>query len=302
MSAWSSRLLPVRWRMLGDRLRIANEFSALVSFLTEKGCTFHRCSDLGTRPVPRGVSFRYDVHVRDLDGAFAFAALHRRHGIPASFFVLWDYSPLERSRLGDFLKLNGCLASPLEIGLHDSPVDSYLIAQKFGGDRKLYAAWLGTADAVAWFSRLGELSDELEQLNGAALEGLKLRVEKTRTLFGPIKTIAAHGGEIGQTWRKRMTMLGPSAAVVRSFFGRHWLTRERVLAAGLEAAVDCYGDFATGWKELACGGGAITLLSKNLRHHLLLRNSAVQLLLHPYTWTGATRDADLRQALFAETQ
>ena len=298
MGLLPSRAL-LRWPDFGRKRFIADEFAALVRYLREAGCSFHSCSALGTHPVPRGISFRYDVHVRDLPGAFIFADLHLQHGIPATFFVFWDYSPHERDYLKTFLKLRDRATPPLEIGLHDSPVDAHLIQHKFGNDRKSYAAWLDGSDAPAWLSRLSEAPDELEALNSAAQEDFEVRVEKTRELFGPVRTVAGHGGEIGQKLRGRFPELGPAAtAIALGFFSRNWLTAERVRAASLDAAVDCYGNFVEGWKEFGCRGGAITSLSEKIRRYLSVRNSAIQLLLHPYTWTGAERDAEFSQALF----
>jgi hypothetical protein len=110
---------------------IAGEFSALLRFLREKECTFHPCVSLGEAPIPRGVSFRYDIHLHDLPVAHDFLALHLSENIPATFFLLWDYSPVEKKHLGDFRTLAAKVLEPAEIGLHDSPVDAWLIESKF---------------------------------------------------------------------------------------------------------------------------------------------------------------------------
>jgi hypothetical protein len=296
----ASLLLKLHWQSFGQTRLITQEFSALIRFLRERGCTFHSCSDLGAKPVPRGIAVRYDVHARDLPGAFVFAELHRQHGVPASFFFFWDYSRLERVHRRDYLKLNAMLAMPLEGGLHDSPVDAYLLQRRFESDLVAYESWLRSSQAAAWFRRLSEDKPELDALNGSVFQLFQARVERTRELFGPIRTIAAHGGGIGQQWRPKLATLGAAAQVVQGLFARNWLTPERVKAVGLEAAVNAYGDLTRSWTQCSCAGGEITKMAQSL-HRALQRGSAVQILLHACTWTGARRDAELSDALFANS-
>jgi hypothetical protein len=297
--AWLYRnLLNARWQTFRRRSFVAHEFSELLRFLRESGCTFHSCHELGTHPVPRGISFRYDIHLRDLPGAFLFADLHSLHGIPATFFLFWDYSPLEHAHLHDFLRLRERIAAPLEIGLHDSPVDTWLLQQKFEGDRRAYLAWLNSEDAIDWFSRLAADDCARDEVNRAVLDQFKARAARTRELFGCSRTVAAHGGELGQQWRERLTVSGQPADIVQSLLSYNWLTPERVRAAGLDAAVDSYGNFVRGWNQFSCQGGTIASLAENIRRSISVRNSAIQILLHPYTWTGGERDAELSKELF----
>jgi hypothetical protein len=249
--------------------------------------------------VPRGISFRYDVHLRDIPGCFSFIDLHRRHNLPATFFFFWDYSPVERARLEKFLELKEQIAKPLDIGLHDSPADAYLVRTKFGGDRRAFQKWLQSSAAVEWFEKLSAAPEELSALNDAIFAEFKTRVEKTREIFGPIATVAAHGGELAQNLRGRIATLGSGAEVARNLFAKAWLTPERAAEAGLEPTVDRFGRHPPGWTELSCNGGEIANLASTLRRYILVKNSAVQLLLHPYTWAGARRDVELSHALFA---
>ena len=131
---------------------IAQEFAALLGYLRRSGCSFRACLALGG--TPRGVAFRYDIHRRDLPAAHDFLALHLRVGIPATFFLLWDYSPLERKRLDQFLGFAAKAKAPVEIGLHDSPVDAWLIESDFAGDRKAYVVWTQSAALPEWLAGL----------------------------------------------------------------------------------------------------------------------------------------------------
>jgi hypothetical protein len=295
----SALLLSAKWHSVVERRILEREFTALVDFLRRSGCSFHECVELADNPVPRGVAFRYDVHLRDIPGCFSFIDLHRHHNIPATFFLFWDYSSIERARLGKFLELKNRISRPLDIGLHDSPADAYLVRTKFDGDRRAFQKWLQSPSAVEWFGKLSAAPDELARLNEAIFTEFKARVERTKEIFGPITTVASHGGELAQNLRSRLATLGPGAGVARSLFAKAWLTPERAAAAGLAPTVDRFGRHPPGWTELSCNGGEIANLANTLRRYILVKNSAVQLLLHPYTWAGARRDAELSHALFA---
>jgi hypothetical protein len=107
------------------------EFAALIEYLKKKECLFYSCLELGKSLAHRGVSFRYDIHVRDIAGAYGFLAVHYQYNIPVTFFLLADDSNDEYERLSDFLWLARRVQSPVEIGIYDSPVDSYFIKHKF---------------------------------------------------------------------------------------------------------------------------------------------------------------------------
>jgi hypothetical protein len=277
---------------------IAREFAALLRFLRGHGCSFHPCVALGEAPVPRGVSFRYDVHLRDLPAAHSFLALHRGEDVPATFYLLWDYSPVERKRLDQFCAFAAKVGAPVEIGLHDSPVDALLIESKFQNDRKAYVTWMRSGAAMEWLTALMRDPDALGNLHAQTLERFVVRVNKTKELFGPIVSVASHGGQIGQFRKSEKTLKPEIAALLRSLEARGWLTKERVTAAGLMADVESYRT-GPSRAQASDNGGRIAALVRKLNQALADRD-AVQLLLHPYTWDGATRDAEISALLNIE--
>jgi hypothetical protein len=278
-----------------SRSLIAREFDALLRFLQEQHCTFHGCLALGEAPVPRGISFRYDVHLRDLPAAPHFMELHLGAAIPATFFLLWDFSPDERRYFNEFRTLAQMARGCVEIGLHDSPVDAWLIESKFNNDRPAYVRWMRTSDAPEWFATFADDPAALETLHRDTLERFVARVERTKDLFGPIASVASHGGQIGRLLRREKHQDLACIPVLRSLEARGWLTTDRVRAAGLMADVESYrwGENRT---QVSDGGGKIANLAHDLKQ-ALAEDRAVQILLHPYTWDGAPRDADLRDAL-----
>lgn len=275
---------------------IEREFMALLSFLRESGCTFHSCEALIENPVPRGVSFRYDIHLRDVPGAAAFIDIHKREKIPGTFFLFWDYSCIEREHFADFMKLATRAAAPLEIGLHDSPVDAYLIHERFGGDRKAYTAWV-KSDALDWVARLLQAPAELERFNTCVMQQFRDRVAQTRRHFGAVTAVASHGGELNQAVRPQLDRLDPAIAKLARQLGRTWLMPERVTAAGLSVNVDGHGQNRRGWREQSDGGGVIQKMARRIRQYVLEENAALQILIHPYTWSGGKRDGELSTLL-----
>lgn len=280
-----------------SRSLIAREFDALLQFLRERDCTFHGCVVLGEEPTPRGISFRYDVHLRDLPAAPYFMKLHLDASIPATFFLLWDYAPEERHHLNEFCVLARMAHGPVEIGLHDSPVDAWLIESKFNNDRRAYVRWLRSADAPTWFAALADDPVALETLHRQTLERFIRRVENTRQLFGPITSVASHGGQIGRLLTRQHHAKQPETPLLRVLESRAWLTKERIAAAGLIADVESYR-WGAQRTQISDGGGKIASMAQSLKQ-ALAENRAIQILLHPYTWDAAARDTDLREALAA---
>jgi hypothetical protein len=292
----AGRYLARRARAVSQRTLLQREFTALVSFLRESGCTFHSCEALIESPVPRGVSFRYDIHLRDVPGCAAFIDMHRREEIPGTLFLFWDYSKIEREHFRDFMDLAKRAASPLEIGLHDSPVDAYLMQERFAGDRKAYAAWV-KSDAMGWIASLLNAPQELEDFNRSVMASFQSRVIETRERFGPITTVASHGGELNQAVRPQLDRLDPAIAKLARQLGRTWLTPERVTAAGLSVNVDGHGQNRRGWREQSDGGGVIQKMARRIRQYVVEEQSALQILIHPYTWSGGKRDGELSALL-----
>jgi hypothetical protein len=244
-----------------------------------------------------GVAFRYDIHLRDVPGARFFADFHRKQNVPATFFLFWDYSPIERRHFRDYRALRKRISEPVEVGLHDSPVDAFLIKAEFGGNRHAYAKWTDSDDALQWLAELTSNSTKLVSLNEAALEDFLTRVRQTREHFGDISLVAPHGSELWQNLRKKLPSLEASLAkTAQSLRARFWFTAERLGAAGLELCVHP----SDRWREISDEGGKTSRMAEALRQEARAKRRAVQLLIHPYTWTGGKRDAELSDLLKPE--
>lgn len=273
------------------------EFDALLDHLEQQGARFHPCEDLGETPQPLGVSFRYDLHQRDIAGAYVFLEAHRRRNIPATFFLLWDYTDHELGHLEEYKEFARFLQGPARIGLHDSPGDVYLLQHFAGGNRAQYNRWLASPDALAWFTATATDPEARAAFERDILAHFTRRVARTRELFGPCRTMSAHGGELHRAYRARLPDLDPAvAAFVRSLFAEQFGTPERLSAAGLVADVERYKHTAPGWHQVSDGAGNITRMMEEAFAHGDAK-TARQFLIHPFTWHGGTRDTEITSML-----
>lgn len=282
-----------------------SEFSALLGFLKGSGCSFHSCYDLGKSPVRRGVSFRFDIHVRDIAGAYAFLAALYRYNIPGTFYLLASYSSHEQAALRDFLRLARSTGVPAEIGLHDSPVDAYLVSKLFSGKASEYWQWLKSDEAVDWFRSLAASPTRSEAFNNEVLAAFSDRVSWMRREFGEFQTVASHGGELNQMFRSKLAELGETGVFIASLFADRWMTRQRLHQAAVEEDVEQFRSKAPLLYQVSDCGGAIKNMVVSIGDFILKRNSSVQILIHPYTWagplgrSGGVRDAELSGLLGA---
>jgi len=282
------------------------ECVALLEHMRGKCAEFHTCFELGNFPVPRGVSFRFDVHARDIAGAYGFLAALYQYNIPGTFYLLADYSTDERNRRPDFLALVRRIRAPMEIGLHDSPVDSYLIAHKFKGIGIDYWRWLQSDDSLKWFNKLAESESGRLDFSDVVMDAFAARVAWMKAEFGDFTTMGSHGGEINQMFRKRLPELGVTGEFLSSLFAENWITDERLAQVGLDADVEQFRKKAPLLYQVTDGGGQIKRMMDNVNMFVVGRNRAVQLLIHPYTWagplghSGGTRDGEISVLLGAQ--
>ena len=82
--------------------------------------------------------------------------------------------------------------------------------------------------------------------------------------------------------------------MLRSLVARGWLTPERIAAAGLLADVENHGHDGT---QVSDGGGETGRDVAGKLRDAVAQDHAIQILLHPYTWDGAERDAELSALL-----
>lgn len=262
----------------------ATEFHSLVKSLQERSLTFCSVSDLRTYATKGlGASFRYDIHVRDIAKAHDFAQEHASAKIPGTFFLQIDYSVIERAQAGKFVELAQFVReSGLEVGLHPSPVDSYLIWSRFGGESRQYANWLRN-EGAGYIDYLCEDKLHRESLNREVEEHFRDLVTRARSLIGPFSLVASHGGELNQILRPKRESMSPQwGEVLGALLAPGWLTPKRLLPLGLTG--DAQQFLTTALRQCTDRGGGYRLMEDSLAR--IRRDLSLQVLIHPYGWGG----------------
>ncbi len=266
-------------------------FRRYVEWLDRAGYAFGSCEEAALRFDARRVYLRYDVHIRDLFGAFVLADLHERLQIPGSFQICWEHTRSEIEVSDIFLKLQAFDPGFVQFGLHCSPESSWLIAERFagraegldafvadGGSRALMAEWL------AAFERDGHEAPTLAAARRRADACLADTVVSFRRHFGPVTTISGHGTPLAADYldaaraEPRLVALAPYLHSVEFLDAdrvrRHGFARELTRFNGdrLPGPVMMFEnpaeDMAQRYAQRLSGGGGFVAL------------------FHPATWTG----------------
>lgn len=263
------------------------------------GRVLHRLSELDLRVVPltqlkessNSASLRYDIHRRDIEGAYFFVRSHAEYQVPGTFFLQIGYSSLERDAENDFWKLGDfCIANGVDVGLHTSPVDSFFISTKHAGSSKAYAAWLRSPEFISFVEDIQQYPDKLDELNVSIENHFFSLCSEFRVKFGAAQLISSHGGELFQISRVRDDLPISFTQFLQQFRPNKWMNERRIKPTGFIADVEQSRNH-----ELA----QITDAGKGIEHILSSLDSnklpkKVQILIHPYGWTKPLKQrADL---------
>src|SRR5258706_6125544 len=185
-----------------SRAFAGSEFRHLLRHLASKDYGVTDCLVQNREQAPRTISFRYDVHLRDVHCAHGFLDVHCERGVPGTFFLLHAYALVEQAHEADFVELANRIGAakgqgvPVELGLHDSPVDRYLTLRFADGDEGRYVAWLRNSDSVAFFRKLNELDSARSEFDAEVLAMFVQTVRLARQTLGDFQLSAGHGGSL----------------------------------------------------------------------------------------------------------
>ena len=270
---------------------LAERFRTYVALLRAQGYEFGSCEEASLRLDRRRVYLRYDVHVRDLFGAFALAALHEELQIPGSFQICWEHSRAEVEASDIFLKLQGFDSRYVEFGLHCSPESRWLIADRFdgrgdgleafvndGGARAMMIDWL------AAFRRDGDNAPVLGAARARAEDSLAELTVSFRRRFGAVRTVSGHGTPLSAAFLDAVEEDRRLSDLASYLHPVDFLTRERIAKHGFACELTTFdadplpgpcimfegpiGDMASRYRaRMAASGGFVVLF-------------------HPASWTG----------------
>jgi hypothetical protein len=282
-------LAAAAWEQIAPGLEPA--FRGYVEWLVRRGYGFGSCEDLPQDFGESRVYLRYDVHIRDLFGAFALADLHQRLRIPGSFQLCWEYSRSESEISDLFLKLSEFDNRYVQFGLHCSPETGWLIADRFGGRTEGLDNFVRTGGGrgliAEWLAAYQEDGPEAPALTAARARAdahLNATAASFRRHFGPVATVSGHGTALAALYLDavrndlRLSPLAPYFHSVEFLdpnrVRRHGFARELTRFEGDDRGgpvimfENPVADMAQRYAERLAGGGGFVVL------------------FHPATWTG----------------
>jgi len=280
----------------------ASEFRYLLDYFDARGYRVVDCLVQNRERQRLSVSFRYDVHLRDVHCAHGFLAVHRERSVAGTFFLLHDYSVPERAHEAELKALATLIheakaaGAPVALGLHDSPVDRYLQWRFAGGKEGEYIKWLSSAAGVAFFTELAQSPPATQDFHAAVTERFVQTVVAAKAALGDFELSAGHGGKLSQILRKRLPELGDAAALVEQCFAEHWMTPERLAAAGIVGDVERFKRQVPEVAVITEGGGRLRIMCERLQYYAAAARPMIALI-HPASWGKSVRDAEWSQLL-----
>ncbi len=221
--------------------QIADRFRGYVEWLARSGYEFGSCEESPLRLDCRRVYLRYDVHVRDLFGAFVLAGLHEELQIPGSFQICWEHARAETAVSDIFLKLQAFDRRFVEFVLHCSPESRWLIADRFGGKSEGLEAFVSgglarkmSSDWLAAFARDGHAAPVLAQARRRAEANLAELAASYRRHFGAGRTISGHGTPLAAEYLDAAGTEPGLTALAAYLHPVDFLFPERIRAHGFE--------------------------------------------------------------------
>lgn len=274
---------------------LQSDMAALCTYLGAMGYKIETSGNEAHSPESKTAYIRYDIHIRDLVGAFGFEDYHAATGTPGNMFIQWRDGLSDHSTEPYFCKFGDMAAASMDIGLHISPVDTCLLDTRFAGDTIAYFDWYKTDDAMDWLKSLHENPNKLNEFN-AEVEEHACELAKSFYSVFPLskREIASHGGAVSQCLRAKARELGPMGQMIASFYAENWLTSERIVKLGGTWDVEQCGKH--GVRKVSDGGGQIKRMMTSLTTSVE-REAPIQILIHPASWFGKRRDGALKELL-----
>lgn len=236
--------------------------------------------------------YRFDIHHRDIAGAYGFVDYYLSKRIPATFFLEWGALNYSTQQKRDFVVLADTIEPPLRIGLHASPVDNYLCWSVCEGQFVKYISYMKSDEWLERAKRLAANDSEREAFHQSVLSHFGANVaDFSKTFTTSIPYNASHGGILSQFFRSKLESLGEVGKLIESLWAENWITSERAQQVGLIGDVEqCLTRH--GVLKLSDSGGRARVLARNVVHYSK-SGRPIQILIHPLRWFGARREGRL---------
>lgn len=274
---------------VGPQLR--ERFRRYVAWLDRQGYAFNSCEEFPLRLDRRRVYLRYDVHVRDLFGAFALAALHEELQIPGSFQICWEHSRAEAEVSEIFRKLQLFDSRYVEFGLHCSPESRWIVAERFAGRDDGLREFVNSgeahrmmADWLTAFAREGHAAAVLADARSRGEAGFAECTASFRRDFGPAKTVSGHGTPLSAVYLDAVGAEPRLGALAGYFHSVSFLDPERIRRHGFAGELTQFPEDRLPGQRIMFEG-PIDDMAQRYRERMSEGGGFV-VLFHPGSWTG----------------
>ncbi len=173
----------------------------LIQWLRDHGYSFAHQHRIKPGSNGKVVCIRYDVHVRDIVGAWGMLGLNEELGVKAEYHLFWGHGLHETMQADSFSALAAHESPLAAFGLHTSLLDHHLMWQFFDGDEGVYARALDGPQRDEFISLLSD-PDQLQLLEKSA----KKRFSRLHATFekecAPCRCYSFHGSYINWLLRE----------------------------------------------------------------------------------------------------
>lgn len=174
----------------------------LIRWLRSHGYRFAHQHRAEPEKNEKTVCFRYDVHVRDIAGAWSMLALNNELGVPAEYHLLWRHGIYETRHDASFSALAAHSDDLAVFGLHASLLDHHLIWQFFDGHEGNFARALDGPRRDEFISLLRN-PNQLQSYERQAQERFTELHGSFESICAPCRCFSYHGSFINWLLRER---------------------------------------------------------------------------------------------------
>lgn len=224
---------------------------------------------------------RFDIHVRDLPGMYGFWDINSAFGVPATYYLHWDYGQYERDAATDFLNL--AKFNDIKLGLHLSPFDSWLMNSRFDGNEDGCFRWLLSTAGKDYLNDLVSNERLWSDILTKTQQELVRLCASFKKSFPKGSGFAAHGGALIQSLYRTIPENPALARFSDELVAEKFLTEGRVQKLGLGRDCERLAN-ETGMFKLTDVGGAVSadqFISNIIE--AVSSGRAVSFLTHPQT-------------------
>lgn len=172
----------------------------LIHRIRELGYTFKRTGLYTPDDLGKPLAFvRYDIHVKDIVGAYGVINANLDLNVPSEFHLTWELTPYERAYARDFWNLQKLTGDTdlIHFGFHTNPIRSWLVGTKFNADVYAYNEWDKSGKSTCDFTELAQTGEcclgSYDDFVHGGEEFFYILSHRFKKYFPESRTLSGHG-------------------------------------------------------------------------------------------------------------